>query len=126
MKQALIVGLGGFIGAIIRYKLAGIILHHTLHWRFPLGTFIVNVLGCFAIGLLAGLAERRDFLSPDLRLFLFTGMIGGFTTFSAFAFEGILLCRRGEWLIALLYTLLSVICGFIAVWVGVRLLNPNA
>jgi len=126
MKQALIVGLGGFIGAIIRYKLGGIILHHTLHWRFPLGTFIVNVLGCFAIGLLAGLAERRDFLSPDLRLFLFTGMIGGFTTFSAFAFEGILLCRRGEWLIALLYTLLSVICGFIAVWVGVRLLNPNA
>ncbi len=121
MKLALIVGIGGFVGSIARYKLGGCILHHSAEWRFPLSTFTINVIGCFTIGLLAGLAERRDFFSPELRLLFFTGILGGFTTFSAFAFEGIFLCRRGEWLIALLYALLSVLCGFIAVWAGIKL-----
>ena len=123
MKQALIVGLGGFIGTIARYKLGGFVLHHSTEWRFPLSTFTINILGCFTIGVLAGLAERRDFFSPDLRLLLFTGVIGGFTTFSAFAYEGVFLCRRGEWFVALLYALLSVVCGFIALWLAIKLVN---
>src|SRR5205085_1315116 len=90
---------------------------------FPFSTFCINVLGCFAIGALAALAEKQDFFSPDARLFLFTGLLGGFTTFSAFGLEGMFLLRRGEFLIALLYAALSVIVGFAAVWVGLKLFS---
>jgi len=123
MKQALIVGLGGFIGSIGRYQLGGFVLHHSASWRFPLGTFVVNVIGCFVIGALAALVEHRDFFSPDTRLFLFTGLLGGFTTFSAFGYEGVFLIRRGEIGIALAYAGLSVVCGLAAVWVALKLFS---
>ena len=120
MKQALIVGLGGFIGSIARYKLGSIVLHHTTEWRFPVSTFTVNVVGCFVIGVLATLAERRDFFSSDARLFFFTGILGGFTTFSAFGLESVNLLRRGEWLVCLSYAVLSVVCGLGAVFLGLK------
>jgi CrcB protein len=126
MKQMLLVGLGGFIGSISRYKMGGVILHHTLSWRFPLGTFAVNVLGCFVIGALAALAEHRDLFSPDARLFLMTGLLGGFTTFSAFGYEGVSLLRRGDVGIALAYASLSVVCGFAAVWLALKLFSVGA
>jgi CrcB protein len=126
MKQALIVGLGGFIGSIGRYKLGGAILHHSTAWRFPLSTFAVNVIGCFVIGALAALVEHRDFFSPETRLFLFTGLLGGFTTFSAFGYEGVFLLRRGEIGIAIAYAGLSVVCGFAAVWLAFKLLGFGA
>lgn len=126
MKQALIVGLGGFLGSIGRYKLGGVILHHAASWRFPLSTFAVNVLGCFVIGALAGLVEHRDLFSSDTRLFLFTGLLGGFTTFSAFGYEGVLLLRRGEVGIALAYAGLSILCGFAAVWLALKLFSVGA
>lgn len=121
VKQALIVGLGGFLGSICRYKLGGFVLHHTPDWRFPLGTFAVNVLGCFAIGVLAGLAEHHDWFSSNARLFVFTGILGGFTTFSAFGYESVNLFRRGDAGVAIAYVALSVFCGVAAVWVGLRL-----
>jgi CrcB protein len=121
MKEALFVGLGGFIGSITRFKLGGLVLHHTANWKFPLSTFVINILGCFVIGVLGGLVEKRDMFSAHARLFLFTGILGGFTTFSAFGFEGVYLFRRSEPLIAVLYAGLSVICGFFAVWIGMRL-----
>lgn len=120
MKHALLVGLGGFIGSIARYRLSGVVLHHSASWRFPLSTFAVNVIGCFAIGALAALVEHRDFFSPETRLFLFTGLLGGFTTFSAFGYEGLFLLRRGEIRIAFAYAGLSVLCGFAAVWLGFK------
>ena len=123
MKQALIVGLGGFIGSIGRYKIGGIILHHSAAWRFPLSTFVVNVLGCFVIGALAALVEHRDMFSADTRLFLFTGLLGGFTTFSAFGYEGLFLIRRGEIAVAAAYAGLSVLCGFAAVWLAFKLFS---
>jgi CrcB protein len=123
MKQALIVGLGGFIGAIGRYKLGGAILHHSANWRFPLSTFAINVIGCFSIGLLAALVEHRDFFTPDTRLFLFSGLLGGFTTFSAFGYEGFFLLRRGDVGIAIAYATLSILCGLFAVWAGFKLLS---
>lgn len=107
MKQALVVGLGGFVGSVLRYKLGGVILQHSLAWRFPLSTFCINVLGCFVIGALAGFAERQAF-SAELRLLLFTGLLGGFTTFSAFGAEGVNLIRRGDLGVALSYATLSV------------------
>jgi CrcB protein len=97
-----------------------VILHRTEAWNFPLSTFLVNVSGCFVIGVLAGLVEHHDFFSPSTRLFLFTGLLGGFTTFSAFAYEGTFLIRRDMLIVATFYALLSVVAGFVAVWVGMK------
>jgi len=126
MKQAVIVGLGGFVGSIARYKLGGMILHHFTAWRFPLSTFAVNVIGCFVIGALAALVEHRELFSPETRLFLFTGLLGGFTTFSAFAYEGMFLLRRGEIAIATAYAGLSVLGGLAAVWLAFKLFSFGA
>jgi CrcB protein len=123
MKQLLVVGLGGFMGSIARYKLGGILLHHSASWRFPLSTFIINVGGCFIIGALAALAEHRDAFSPDVRLFLFTGILGGFTTFSAFGYEAFYLLRRGEVGVLIAYASLSVVVGLAAVALGFKLLS---
>src|SRR5437764_9405833 len=100
LKQILIVALGGAIGSVARYKLGGFALHHTQAWNFPVSTFSVNIIGCFVIGLLAALAEHHDLFSPSVRLVLFTGVLGGFTTFSAFGYESVFLLRRGLFLIA--------------------------
>jgi fluoride exporter len=119
MKQIALVALGGCIGSVVRYKLGAWILHHhSLDWRFPLGTFAVNVLGCLVAGILAGLVERQDMFTADTRIFLFTGCLGGFTTFSAFGIETVFLLRRGELWIALAYSLSSVFCGIALLWVG--------
>jgi CrcB protein len=121
MKDMLFVGLGGFIGAVARYKLGGWVLHHTADWRFPLSTFLVNTIGCLVIGLLAGLATRHHVFSHDLRLFLFPGILGGFTTFSAFGYETFFLIRKGDSHVAFSYVLLSVVCGLLLVWLGFKL-----
>jgi CrcB protein len=118
MKGILLVALGGALGSMARFKLSGWVLHHTIDWRFPAGTFAVNVLGCLAAGLLAGLAEKRDLFSADTRIFLFTGILGGFTTFSAFGLETMFLLRRGELLVAGTNVVLSVIAGLFALWIG--------
>jgi CrcB protein len=123
IKQMLMVGLGGFLGSIARYKLGGFVLHRAPAWNFPASTCLVNLLGCLVIGILAGLIERHDLFSPSTRLFLLTGVLGGFTTFSAFAYEGVFLSRRGLVGIASWYVLLSVGGGFLAVWIGLRLVN---
>jgi CrcB protein len=120
MKQLLLVGIGGFLGSISRYKLGGFVLHRTEAWNFPLSTFVVNVAGCLIIGVLAGLVERHDLFSQSTRLFLFTGLLGGFTTFSAFAYENVFLLRRGLMSAASLYVLLSVAGGLFAVWIGLK------
>lgn len=121
MQGILLVGLGGFLGAIARYKLGGLILHMTAQDRFPFGTFTVNILGCLVVGVLAGVAERYDVFGPDTRLFLFTGLLGGFTTFSAFGLEAVHLIRRGDIGTAALYAGGSVVLGITAVWLGLKL-----
>ena len=121
MHPLLLVGLGGFAGSVARYMLGGWLLHHTAQERFPWSTFAVNAAGCLAIGVLAGLAERHALSSPGLRLFLFTGLLGGFTTFSAFGLETLFLLRRGEPWTAAAYVLASIAVGLLAVWLGMRL-----
>lgn len=121
MKGILLVALGGAIGSVARYKLSGYVLHHTIDWRFPAGTFAVNVIGCLVAGVLAGLAERHDILTPDARLLLFTGVLGGFTTFSAFGLETMILLKRGELVIASANIVLSVAAGLAALWLGLHL-----
>ena len=120
MKAALAVAVGGVLGSLTRYKLGGLVLHHTAEWRFPLSTFIVNLLGCALVGVLAGIAEHRHGLSPAARLFLITGFCGGFTTFSAFGLETVYLLRRHEAPWALANVVASVAAGVIAVWLGWR------
>ena len=118
MKAVLIVAAGGALGSVGRYLLSGWVLHQALHWRFPLGTFLVNVLGCLGVGVLAGLVAKHDLLTPELRLFLFTGIAGGFTTFSAFGLETFHLLRKGEVGIATAYVVLSVLVGMLLLWAG--------
>ena len=126
MKAALLVALGGAIGSVVRYKLSGFVLHHTVDWRFPAGTFAVNVIGCLAAGVLAGLAEKHDMLSADARLLLFTGLLGGFTTFSAFGLETVHLLKRGAVSIAAANILLSVAVGLMALWLGLEVVPRRA
>jgi CrcB protein len=114
----LAVGLGGAAGSVARYLLSGFVLHHTLDWRFPLGTFLVNVVGCLVAGLLGGLVVKHDLFSADTRLFLFAGVLGGFTTFSAFGLETFYLLRRGEVLVAGGYVASSVLVGLFVLWLG--------
>ena len=119
-KQILMVALGGALGSVARYKIGGAVLHQTPAWNFPLSTFCVNVAGCLVIGVLAGLVEHHDLFSMRTRLFLFTGLLGGFTTFSAFGYETFFLLRRGLALTSMLYVGLSVTCGIAAVFVGFK------
>lgn len=85
---------------------------------FPVGTLSVNILGCFLIGVLHGLAETRSLLGPDTRIFLFIGVLGGFTTYSTFGFESLALLKDGEFLKTSANILLHVILGLSAVWIG--------
>lgn len=123
MKSILLVGLGGFIGSVARYKLGGWVLHLTVQEKFPFSTFAINIAGCLVAGVLAGLVEKHDLFSPDTRLLLFTGLLGGFTTFSAFGLETIYLLRRGEPLVAATYAGASVLLGITAVWLGIKIIS---
>jgi CrcB protein len=113
MKTILVIGLGGAIGSIGRYLIGGYIYRH-LATTFPAGTFVVNITGCFIIGLLYGLASRHAWLTLEWRLFLITGICGGYTTFSSFSFESMELFRHGNHVYFLLYVLLSVLLGLLA------------
>ena len=120
MKAVLLVALGGAFGCVARYKLGALVLQHTAAWKFPAGTFAVNVIGCLIAGLLIGLGENRPFLSPEARLLVFTGFLGGFTTFSAFGVETVALLQRGDYGVAAAYVGLSVLCGVAGLWIAVR------
>lgn len=118
MRELLLVGVGGFIGATLRYKIGGLVLHHTVNWKFPAATFLVNICGCLVAGILMALAIKQDLFSPSTRLLLFTGILGGFTTFSAFSLETVYLLQRQEILWAGLYVVLTVCVGIAALWLG--------
>jgi CrcB protein len=92
-------------------------------FQFPLGTFSVNLIGCFLIGAFVGLAEKGNILSPETRLFLITGICGGFTTFSTFSYDNIALLKSGEWFFFLLYIFGSVILGLLATYLGLLLIK---
>ena len=125
MNGLLLVAAGGAAGSAARYLLSGWTLRHTVDWRFPLGTFAVNVIGCFVVGVLAGYVVKHDLFSPDARLFLFTGVAGGFTTFSAFGLETFYLLRRGETLVASGYVAASVVAGMLLLWLGFLSIAPR-
>jgi len=117
MKALALVALGGGFGAACRYALSSALMRGAAN-GFPLGTFAVNLAGCLLIGLWAGLAVRHTWLNGDARLLLVTGVLGGFTTFSAFGLESLQLLRRGEWWLAGVYAGGSVLLGLALVALG--------
>jgi CrcB protein len=110
--------LGGFAGSVLRYLVSGWVQQATRSVSFPYGTLAVNVLGCFAIGILSYLADTRGLLHAEARLFLIVGVLGGFTTFSAFGNETMNLVRDGENLLAAANVLASVLVCLVSVWAG--------
>ncbi len=116
--QAFLVGLGGFLGALCRYALSGAVHRGVPQSTFPIGTLVVNLLGCLLIGYLAGLAESRQLFTPELRLFAFIGLLGGFTTFSTFGFETIALARDASYVQAAVNVGLHVVLGLTLVWLA--------
>lgn len=122
MGKILLVGIGGFIGSVLRYVVSGLVQDWTKRDDFPVGTLAVNVIGCLIIGLLSQLAEARGAFTPEVRALVIIGILGGFTTFSAFGNETLNLWRDGEGFPALLNVGAQVGLGLGAVWLG-RLLG---
>jgi CrcB protein len=118
IKTLLLVGTGGFLGSISRF-LTSRFMQSYFPSAFPFGTFVVNISGCFLIGLIFGFSERSSVLTPGWKMFLTVGFCGGFTTFSAFAYENLVLLRDGEIFNFLLYIGLSVFLGIAATFLGV-------
>jgi CrcB protein len=117
-----LIAIGGALGSVARYLISTFVLR-TTGTLFPLGTFVVNVIGCLAFGAIAGAASQRVQLAPALRLFLLTGILGGFTTFSSYAFESFTLVRDGQFLWASLNIAGQVIAGLAGMWAGYVITN---
>jgi CrcB protein len=116
MKLVIAIGAGSFIGGICRYLFSQFIQARFLS-TFPFGTLSVNIIGCFAIGLVFGLSDRGN-LTQEWRLILATGVLGGFTTFSAFSNETFGMLRDGQYWYALMYVTGSVVVGVLATFIG--------
>jgi len=117
MVNIFLIGIGGFIGAVARYGMA-VWVGQRWGRSFPLGTFIINVSGSFLIGLLMTLLTERFLVNPQWRLFMVVGFLGAYTTFSTFEYETGTLLKDGEWLIAGMNVVFSVVVGFAALKLG--------
>jgi CrcB protein len=118
MPKILIVGLGGCVGAMLRYLVAGGVHMLAKTEFFPVGTMAVNLIGCLLIGIGGGLMESRQLFSPELRAFLFVGILGSFTTFSTFGLETFNLAKEGQWLASFGNVGISLMAGLAAVLAG--------
>ena len=121
--HSLLVGAGGFLGSIVRFGAGGLVYRLFPSPTLPYGTLLVNVVGCFVIGVLGGLGDSRQLIGTELRLFLFIGILGGFTTFSAFGYETLALVREADAARAVLNVVLHIVAGLLAVWIGYGLVR---
>ena len=124
MEKVLLVGFGGFLGAILRYMLAGSVQARTVGSSIPWATLVVNVLGCLAIGLVSKVAETRGFISTETHSFLVIGFLGSLTTFSTFGYETVQFLQLQEVRSALMNVTLNLVLGIIAVFAGYYFANP--
>jgi|SRR4026208_853861 len=120
LKNFLIVGLGGGAGSMLRYAIQKIFNVHSAA-VFPTGTLLVNIAGCFLIGILWGMVSRSLTWNEEMKLLLMTGFCGGFTTFSAFTLEGIGLLKENKTALFIIYLTSSVIGGLLATFIGIRI-----
>ena len=121
MLNLLAVGFGGFIGSVFRYLIGGLVQSLVRHTTFLYGTLTANVLGCLLIGLLSGLTYERINLNSHTRLFLFTGVLGGFTTFSTFSLDTFTMLNTAPTpsiLLALIHVVAQLALGLLAVYLG--------
>ena len=118
LYRLFLVGAGGFLGSVLRYVASGYVQQSSGSVQFPYGTLAVNVIGCFVIGGLSALAENRGVFTMEARLFVFVGILGGFTTFSTFSNETMSFLREGDSLRALANVAAQLILGLGAVWAG--------
>ena len=119
IKGFLLVGLGGAIGAICRHFIA-------VMWKsngFPFSTLMINIIGSLIIGIILALSEKNNLISDELKLFLATGICGGFTTFSTFSLENMLLIKGGNYALAAVYIFTSIVVCILATFVGFKLIN---
>lgn len=117
LKMYLLAGFGGFVGTLLRYGIQKL----SVFWgliSFPYGTFTVNLIGSLLIGIVYGLSERGNYLTPEVRIFLATGICGGFTTFSSFTLDTLTLMRQGQHAYAATYVIASVLLGLVATYLG--------
>ena len=121
MKIILAIGMGSFLGGISRYLLS-LYIQQKFSSSFPFGTLVVNIIGCFLIGIILGLTDKGN-LTQEWRLFFATGIIGGFTTFSAFSGETINMLQDGQLWYAILYIAVSLIVGLIATFIGISIIK---
>lgn len=117
MKEMLLIGFGGFIGSVARYYVSRLNLLVDF-LSIPMGTLVVNIAGSLLLGFLTGIAERSTLMNVELRLFLMIGICGGFTTFSTFTGENLMLMRNGQFITVILYSGISIVFGFLAVILG--------
>lgn len=120
IKEVLLVGLGGGVGSILRY-LSTVCATRMFPIAFPIGTFFVNIIGCFLLGMFVGLIEHQQVLHVHHRFLFITGFCGGFTTFSAFSAESLRMFETGDVLHGILYIAGSILIGLLAVWLGISL-----
>lgn len=120
LSKPTLVFLGAGTGGMLRYWLGGLI-HHWIGHSFPLGTLTVNVSGCFAMGFLATAFADEALVHDEYRMIVLIGLLGGYTTFSAFSYETLVLIRAADWTRVGLYVLASVLLSLIAVWGGALL-----
>lgn len=119
--NAALVGSGGFIGAICRYGMSGVVQRNAALAAFPYGTLAVNLLGCLLIGIAVGLVDSRQMFGPEFRLFALIGVLGGFTTYSTFGYETFALLRDADYLRAIGNVAIHVVLGLALVWLGYAL-----
>jgi fluoride exporter len=124
MDRYLLVLVGGAVGSLARYLAATAIMSR-FTGRFPLGTLIVNATGCFLIGVIMPLLTQKTAPHPNWRLLLVVGFLGGYTTFSSFAWETYAAARDGSPWIGLLNVVASVVLGYLAVWLGAISVGRN-
>jgi CrcB protein len=122
LKNILLVLAGSAAGGSARY-ITSMLIQSKNNTSFPMGTFAINILGCFIIGMVYAVAARNATTGSDIKLLLATGFCGGFTTFSAFAFENLELFKSGQQLTALIYIIISVVLGILAVVLGAYLIK---
>jgi len=121
-KNFLLVGLGGALGSVMRYAVYLFVSFK----NFPFATLTVNIIGSFIIGTVLAFSLKDESFLNNWKLFLATGICGGFTTFSALSAENVLLLQNGRYFTALLYIFLSIILGIVAAWLGFKLINYNS
>ncbi len=117
MQKYLLAGIGGFLGAVARLWV-GTLIDHRLGAKFPYGTFVINMTGCFLIGVILTILNEKLNVNPAWRYFLPIGFVGAYTTFSSFEYEALIGFQNSGWRTPVLYVSLSVLLGFACVWVG--------